>query len=194
MEINNFLFYFYQEQQYIFAVCPCCLEVFQLSDTVISLPSKVIEIPELEEIEKFREKVESEDEKLFIAQEKWEERNEDYDYKKTMYELEEPDIIKKTHITGRKEANKMIKKFDSPSTFKNIDPHDISLIFYPIDYIVFPGMTEKKKFSNIFFYSKMPKNKKEEKVIRSIENSLTKGNIDFTIIRVDENGAVTYGK
>lgn len=51
MEINNFLVAFYKEQRFIFGICPCCEEVFNLLDATISTTDKRIPLAELQNIE-----------------------------------------------------------------------------------------------------------------------------------------------
>ena len=192
MEVNNFLMLFYKEQHFIFGICPCCAEIFQLSEANIFIPGKQIALPELKAIQIEENKIEQAEQKLELLNEKWENLNDKYEDKKMDYDIEEPEIIRKVKITGRRKANNLIKKFDSTFTKKKIDLHDINLLFYPVEYIVFPGMTAKKDFSNIYLYSKKPRNTNDERLIKSIEASLKKGNIDFVVIRIDDKGKITY--
>lgn len=113
---------------------------------------------------------------------------------KIEYENLEPRIIQKVKETGREAAKKMVRKFGSNFNTTKINPNDIALVFHPIDYIVFNGMNDGKKFDNILFYSKEPQSTNESKTIRSIENVLKKGNIEFTTIRIDEKGNVSKKK
>jgi len=192
MEINNFLIFFYKEQHFIFGICPCCAEIFQLSDATIFMPGRKIPLPELKAIQIEENKVEQAQQKLDLLSGKWEKLNDKYEDKKMLYDSEEPEIIRKVKITGRRKANNLINKFDSTFAKKNIDLHDINLLFYPVEYIVFPGMTAKKDFSNIYLYSKKPRNSKDERLIKSIDGTLKKGNIDFLVIRIDDKGKITY--
>lgn len=192
MEISNFLIFFYREQHFIFGICPCCAEIFQLSDSTIFMPSKQITLPELKAIQIEENKVEQAEQKLESLSEKWEDLNDKYEDKKMLYDIEEPEIIRKVKVTGRRKANNLINKFDSTFTKKKIDLHDINLLFYPVEYIVFPGMTAKKDFSNIYLYTKKPRSTNDEKLIKSIEGTLKKGNIEFVVIRIDDKGKITY--
>lgn len=192
MEINNFLIFFYKEQHFIFGICPCCAEIFQLSEATLFIPGKQITLPELRAIHAEENKVDQAEQKLESLSEKWESLNDKYEVEKSLYDIEEPEIIRKVKITGRRKANNLINKFDSTFTKKKIDLHDINLVFYPIEYIVFPGMTAKKDFSNIYLYSKKPRSRNDEKLINSIEGTLKKGNIEFTVIRIDDKGKISY--
>ena len=192
MEINNFLVFFYKEQHFIFGICPCCAEIFQLSKATLFIPGKQITLPELRLIHAEKNKVEQAEQKLESLSEKWENLNDKYEVEKSHYDIEEPEIIRKVKITGRRKANNLINKFDSTFTKKKIDLHDINLVFYPVEYIVFPGMTAKKDFSNIYLYSKKPRSTNDEKLIKSIEGTLKKGNIEFTVIRIDDKGEISY--
>lgn len=192
MDINNFLIFFYKEQHFIFGICPCCAEIFQLSEASLSIPGKQVTLPELKIIQQEERKKELAEEKLEKVANRWEDLNDKYEDDKMLYDIEEPEIIKKVKITGRRKANNLINKFDSTFTNKKINLHDVNLLFYPVEYIVFPGMTDKKDFSKIIFYSKKPRNTIDEKLIKSIESSIQKGNIEFVVIRINEKGEISY--
>jgi len=192
MDVNNFLLFFYKEQHFIFGICPCCNEIFQLSHSSLSIPGKQITLPELRTIAADENKVDLAEQKLESLSDKWESKHEKYEENKMFYDIEEPEIIRKVKVTGRRKANTLINKFDSTFTKKNIDLRDINLIFYPVEYLAFPGMTANNDFSNIYMYSKKPRSTNDEKLIKSIEGTLTKGNIEFVVIRIDEKGKIFY--
>lgn len=192
MDVTKFLILFYKEQYYVFGICPCCKKIFQLSDCNISIKNKKISLPELSNIIKEQYKLDQEEGKLDSLQELFYEKQENYHFKKEEYQSVEPIIEKKVKMEGRKQAIKRIKKIDKVFMKRDIDPRDIRLLFSPVEFIVFPGMTDNEGFKEISFFSKRPTCIKEEKVSSSIKNSIKRGNLEFTLIRIDDNGKVSY--
>jgi len=192
MDITKFLIIFYKEQYYVFGICPCCNKIFQLPDCIVSIKNKKISLPELSNIINEQRKLDQEEEKLDSLQESFYEKQENYQFKKEEYQSVEPIIEKKVKLEGRKQAIKRIKKIDKVFVKRDIDPRDVRLLFSPVEFIAFPGMTDNDNFEEISFFSKRPACAKEEKVVVSIKNSIKKGNLEFTLIRIDDNGKVLY--
>ena len=101
-------------------------------------------------------------------------------------------IEKKYKVEGRRQALAQIKKIDKVFTKRNIDPRDIRLIFDPIEFVVFKGVTDGEDVSAISFVSKSPQSKRQEKIIESLYKSVKNGDYEFTLIRINENGSVDY--
>lgn len=191
MEFDKFIIAFYQEQQHIFGICPCCDNVFQLSECAISVKGKKITIPEVKEITslqnqlaRLEERIDDLDGKLYDQQDKYTELEQEI---KDM----ESHVTKRYRNAGRKQALKQIGKVDKVFTKRNIDPRDIRLIFNPVEYVAFNGLTEQE-VQSISFVTKQIKNSRQEIAINSLEKTIKSGNLEFVIIRIDENGQITH--
>jgi predicted Holliday junction resolvase-like endonuclease len=191
MEFDKFIIAFYQEQQHIFGICPCCTNVFQLSECAISVKGKKITIPEVKEITNLQNQVARLEERIGDLDGKL------YDQQDKYTELEQEIKDMESHVTkryrnaGRKQALKQISKVDKVFTKRNIDPRDIRLIFNPVEYVAFNGLTEQE-VQSISFVTKQMQNSRQEIAINSLEKTIKSGNLEFVIIRIDENGQITY--
>lgn len=192
MDTTKFLVLFYKEQHYVFGVCPCCNKIFQLTDTVVSIENKRITLPEMDGILKKQRQADRDQENLDSLQESFYEKQQGLLSRQEQYAEVEPVIVRKVRIEGRRQALNRIKKIDRVFSKRNIDPRDIRLLFSPVEFIAFPGMTDDDNFREISFFAKRPRSRTEEKVTNSIRHTIKSGNLEFVLIRIDDNGKVTY--
>lgn len=191
MEFDKFIIAYYQEQQHIFGICPCCDNIFQLSECAISVKGKKITLPEVKEITNRQDlvsrlggKIENLDWKLSDQREKY------TDLEQEIKDMESH-ITKRYRNAGRKQALKQIGKVDKVFTKRNIDPRDIRLIFSPVEYVAFNGLTEKE-VQSIAFVTRQITNHKHEIAINSLEKTIKSGNLEFVVIRIADDGRITY--
>ena len=104
----------------------------------------------------------------------------------------EPLIIKKVRHEGRRQAIAKIKKVDKIFFRRKIDPRDIRLLFSPIDFVCFNGMTENKQVDGVTFLTRHPVDRIQEKVVKSIATAIQAGNIEFVLARIEDTGEVEY--
>lgn len=181
-----------KEQVHIFGLCPCCGDIFNLSDVIISTGTKKAIISETKSIIELQNKNYNLEDKYSFLSEKLEDNHYNImDLKEEARDTTTIEIVKKK-IEGRKEAIKKTKSFFPLFAKKNIDPRDLKLIFSPIEFVVFNGMAEKKKLKNIVLLGKKPDNKEQEKIVKTIVNCIEKGNLDFKVIRFSESGNIEY--
>jgi predicted Holliday junction resolvase-like endonuclease len=193
MEWVQFILLFYKEQRFIFGICPCCRRIFQLTDCAIYFGGKRMRINELDEmiehgqaLQEKEEKLESFEGDLYGLQENIATLESEYE------EQVQPIIEKKYKMEGRRQALARIQKIDKVFTRKKIDPRDIRLIFDPVEFVAFKGVTDGEEVSSIAFVTKMPETKSQEEVTSSIAKTIKNGNYEFTLIRIKENGTVDY--
>ena len=118
---------------------------------------------------------------------------ENIDVLESEYEKQvQPIIEKKYKVEGRRQALARIQKIDKVFTRRKIDPRDIRLIFDPVEFVAFKGVTDGEEVSSIAFVTKAPENKSQEEVTNSIAKTIKNGNYEFTLIRIKENGTVDY--
>ncbi len=193
METNMLLLAYYKDMRYIFGICPCCGEIFNLSSATIRSKLKPLTLPKYDHLLGAQEQIGSADEEMENIESRYHERFDALSMREEEYRANvEPEIIQKVRLEGRRQAMKRIKKIDKVFTKKTIDPRDVRLICSPVDFIAFNGMTEKKDIKSIEFISHEPTSSSEEKTVKSIEQLIKKGNMEFVLVRVSDTGAIQY--
>lgn len=162
--------------QEILAICPCCGDMFRLVDGKLVLqgkqPSGNNPYTTLLKMEKY---VATEEEKISISEERFEAR----------FEKQREALIE----SSRKLAKKRLRKIDPVFTKKNIDHQDVKVIFDPVEYIVFKGMSTANGISEIKLLSREPTSQKSEKLVRSIEQTVKAGNVNFEALYLRDSGS-----
>jgi len=193
MDWTRFVLLFYKEQRFIFGICPCCRKIFQLTDCAIYFGGKRVRINELDAAIERGQDIHREEDKLQSLEEDRYGLQDDIDVLKSEYEDQvKPIIERKYKVEGRRQALARIKKVDKIFTRKKIDPRDIRLIFDPVEFVAFKGLTDGEGIASIAFVAKAPRNKSQERIMNSIETTIKNGDYDFTLIRINDNGAVDY--
>ncbi len=196
MDITKFLVLFYKEQHYIFGICPCCNKIFQLSAAALFIMGKKVTLPELGEIIEEQEKLDSYKDRVKLLGWDFNDIQNDLSDKQEQYEKVEPIYTRKVVIKGRRQAVSQIKKIGMDKTFLklNIYPKDARLLFSPVEFVVFHGMTSKDDVEKISFMSRRAKSRADEKIQSSIERTIENGNLEFVLIRADadERGKISY--
>jgi len=193
MDITKFILIYYKEQQYVFGVCPCCNKIFRLSDCSIYFEGKKFPLKQLEYLNEQREIVEDKEDTLMELETHVDDVREEIEGLEEEYKCEiEPIIEKKYKVEGRKQALERIKKVDKVFTKRKIDQRDVRLLFDPIEYLVFRGLTDGEGISKISFVGKTPQSKRQETIIDTLEKSIRQGNYEFTLIRISDDGGINY--
>jgi len=159
---------------------------------VINIPSRKITFKQLHDITKEREKLDKKRDAFDIREYRYYENNENYQSSLSEFKTSDKIVEKRVRRSGRKLALKKISKIDKVFSRKNIDPRDTRLIFSPVEFVVFNGMTEYRKIDSLLFLGKHPESGSQEKILNSIGKVIKHGNLEFTQIRIDETGKVTY--
>ena len=190
---TELLFVFLKEQYYVFGICPCCGDIFQLSDCIITVRHKHISLPEHEDIIELQQRNERQIEKLDDLEGRLDEKK--YAISELKFELraskDNAEVIRRKK-EGRKHALNKSKKYINLFHKKNLDPRDARLIFSPVEFMVFDGLTEYKEIENLVFLSKKPDSREKDKINESMRLALKKGNIDFQVIRITDEGKIIY--
>jgi predicted Holliday junction resolvase-like endonuclease len=194
MNISKILLVFYKEQHFIFGICPCCNHIFQLSEASIGIRTKKVILPELKNIMDIQNQVSRRDDYNRTLEEQLFDYREQYSSTEQELEDMESMIEKKYRNEGRRQALKRMKKVDKVFIRRNIDPRDIRLIFNPIEYVAFKGLTEKNEVNAISFVTRHIESKKNEIALSSLSSTIKKGNMEFVLIRIDEDGRISYEK
>lgn len=165
---------FYSSLRQIFGVCPCCEEIFRVSDC--KLYQKTKQKPTVD----WKEKIDSELARL--------ENLEDKILEKIEFARE------KAREVGRKAADKQVQKIDKIFKPLKLNPNDAKVIFHPVDFIVFNGMNNNhanSEVKNLLFLDKKNKTGDYVGVQKSIEQNVNKGNYEWLTLRIEPNGTIT---
>jgi len=178
----NDLLLFIDNLKNILGICPCCGEIFLLTNVKMIFTEKKenkskygLYLSSQKELELLQLKVE----KMETSLEKLEEKHADM-----LREIKE-----KSRNAGRKNAKKILKRLDPVFSGRNIDPQDVKVIFDPIEYIVFDGM-HNESIKKIELVGRRPKTKKEENIEKSINKAIKQGNYSFNILRINKDGNI----
>ena len=72
---------------------------------------------------------------------------------------------------------------------RKIAPQDVKVLFDPVDYVVFHGMTERT-CASVLLVDRPPSNRGREAIHRSLEAVIKKGNLDWETYRITDDGEV----
>ena len=150
-------------------VCPCCGELFYLAECRPYLagrqPYSIVD-------------------RLRSAEGRLEQEEAELD--ELEYFLRE-----KAAAAGLRTAKKHLKKIDPVFSGQGYDPHDVKVIFDPVTYVVFNGMS-KRQLRDIVLLANPPADSMAEGLQSSIEKAIIRGNVEFKTIRVDDKGKVAH--
>ena len=158
---------FYALHRRIFGVCPCCNELFRLSDAKVFAKKK----PEPD----WMDGIQAAEAKLERAEEKLEEKR--------------GELVEKARVEGRKEAAKIVRKIDPVFTPRKLNPDDAKVMFHPVDYVVFDGM-KAKELKRIVLLDREATNKEQAALQKSILKTVERGDCEWRTIRVGEDGTI----
>jgi len=163
------LFEEFQEFRKILCLCPHCQNIYRVSDLKLKVKGPTVSTW-LDNYEKKSRVMDKKEEKFDEVKEK----------------LRELAVEK-----GRREAQKVFNRLICPvlRTFK-IDPFDIKPIFNPVDFVVFNGMNQKEKVSNIIFLSKVCNNSFLNNARQQVKNTIQNKRYDWQVARINEQGQI----
>jgi len=162
---------FYSMLRHIFGVCPCCGEIFRLSDCKLFQKKK----PEID----WKEEIDNEIRRLDLLEEKIQEK------------IESSKEAART--VGRKNADKLVRKLDRVFLPLKLNCNDCKVIFHPIDFIVFNGMNSNSgdcTIKEILLIDKDNKAGQYLKIQQSIANVIQTKNYDWLTLRVGNDGKI----
>ena len=168
--MNSELVKFFSIQRQIFGVCPCCQEIFRLSDCNVYLKKKPTRdwMDKLEAAELRIEKLEN-----------------------TISETKEQ-VREEARKKGRRSAARSARKVDKIFKPNNYNADDAKVLFHPVDFLIFNGMKARDEIQNLVLFDRKVKGKDAKALQRSIENSVNRERYEWITMHVDENGEVEY--
>jgi predicted Holliday junction resolvase-like endonuclease len=166
--MRNDLLRYFTLQRGIFGVCPCCGELFRLSDARVFVKTR----PERD----WMDKLDAEDERLGKLEERLEEQKEE--------------LREKARAKARLEANRLIRNIDPVFAPRRLNPDDAKPILHPVDFIVFNGMKTQSAIRNLVLLDHETRSPERKRLQRSIERAVSKKRYEWRTLRVNEDGSV----
>jgi predicted Holliday junction resolvase-like endonuclease len=161
---------FYSALRQIFGVCSNCNEIIRISDGKLYQKRKPAN--------DWKEDIDREISRLDSLQEKLEEK---IDAQREA-----------ARVAGRKAANKIIKMIDPIFHPLGLDCNDCKVIFHPVDFIVFKGMSNRIDCSikEVLLLDKNNKIGESLSIQKSIDNSIRSKNYEWLTLRVENDGSI----
>jgi predicted Holliday junction resolvase-like endonuclease len=157
----------FQEMTRIFGFCPCCGELFRLSEATLFTKDP----PPRTEFDRIAD-----------SQRRLERRVE-------KFEDEEADLREAAARRGQASALRRLRRIVPEFSARKINPMDVKVLFHPIDYVVFRGLSQGEA-RDIAFVDRPPSSTLHERVQRSINRVIKAGNIEWQTLRIDQDGKV----
>ena len=161
---------FFSTMRNIFGVCPCCNNLFRLSDCRVFLRGK----PRRD----WKDELEAGDSAL--------------DDLRLNIDENEQKMRAEAAAKGRRNAQRAIKKLDPIFAPLRLHADDAKVLFHPIDYVVFKGMnsSELKIVKSIVLLDREKSESNRRQLQRSIEKVIDRGNYEWITLRVRSDGTM----
>src|SRR5271170_4099079 len=127
--------------QEILAICPCC-GVFRLVEAKFIFPDKKPRTCDYLDLVGLECRIGDQEDRVVRAEERFAER----------LDKQREQLVDK----GRRAAKRKLKKIDPLFSGNRVDPQDVKVVFDPVEYIVFHGLTSISGVRTIEFVSRAP--------------------------------------
>jgi predicted Holliday junction resolvase-like endonuclease len=162
----------FQDFRRILGVCPCCGEVFRLTDLMISYRAKP-KATWLDELE---------------ASEKRQQRSDD------RFAENEQLIRDRAKERGRRELPRLLREAEPIFACRGYFAQDVKPLFDPVDYVIFAGMNRSVSVTRIVLFDGPALSQVRERVQRSIRRTLDAGNYEWRTVRMGKDGRIHNGQ
>ena len=103
--------------------------------------------------------------------------------------LLEEELRENAARAGLRVTKRLLKKIDPVFSGAGYDPQDVKVIFDPVTYVVFNGLSEKA-VKDVELLGRPAHNRETERVHNSIERSVRTGNFEFKTLHVNNEGQI----
>jgi predicted Holliday junction resolvase-like endonuclease len=158
----------------IFGVCPCCQELFRLSDLEIHQKERTkAEKPDwMDRLQSFQDSVARLEERL---------------------ETREAQARETAREAGRKAGalamKKAIRKVDYVFAPAKLDPRDSKVMFHPIDFIIFDGLLNRD-VQKVVLLDRKAQSQAQKDLQRNVESVIKRKAFEWKTIHVTDDGEV----
>ena len=166
--------------QDILGICPCCGEIFRLVEAKFIFPQKrprscgYLDLLELESRSSVAQ------DRISAAENRFAER----------FERQKERLREQARLL----VKRRMKTIDPTFTGRNIDPQDVKAIFHPVEYIVFQGLCSDLEVKKVKFLSRSPQTKAQEALVRSMDQTVQNGNVEFETLHLQNSGSFVVRK
>jgi predicted Holliday junction resolvase-like endonuclease len=158
----------FQDSQRLYGFCPCCRDLFRLSDATLFYKAPPPRTPwddlddELVQLDRAEQRLLDQTERL----------------------------KEKAQMAGRKEMERRLHDVTSFFRRQRIALRDMKLLFHPVDYIVFRGLSEGT-CTAVELLDREPVSTVHERLQQSIEKTVDAGNYSWITMQIADDGQVT---
>ena len=164
--MTQFLIWF-DELKQLYGFCPCCGELFRLSEVDIftkTPPPRTV----FDALNVRRKRLE--------AAEK-------------SFEAKKGQIKQRATEIGQAKARRQLRKVSPYLYDRAVNANDVKLIFDPVEYLVFRGLTDDR-CTRLEFVDHPAETHAREKAQRSIDRAIQAGNVEWQTFRVELSGRI----
>jgi len=176
----NFLAATIDGLQEILGICPCCGEIFRLVEAKFVFPKKRPRSCDYLDLMALELLASIEQERIGEAEERFEER-----FDKQKERLREK---------ARRAVKLKMKKIDPTFSGRSIDPQDVKAIFHPVEYVLFHGLCSDSGIKTVRFISRAPASNAQEALVRSVDETVKKGYVEFETLHLKDDGSFAVRK
>lgn len=106
------------------------------------------------------------------------------------FDASEENFRERSRIKGRRTADRQLAKVLPFFTSRKVELRDVKVLFHPVDYIAFCGMSSGQCLS-VDFVDRLPESRAREVLQRSIDEAIQHARIEWQIYRISADGLVT---
>ena len=161
----------FQDFRRILGLCPCCGDIFRLTDIEISYhatPQRT-----------WLDDLEAAEERLERAEAK--------------FECEEERIREVARERGRRQLPRLLKKAEPMFASRGYFAQDAKPIFDPIDYVIFSGLSRLSFTKNVVMFDGPALSSGRRNIQRSIKRVIEAGNYEWRTVRMGKDGRIRAG-
>lgn len=152
----------------IYGICPCCGELFRLSEARVFTPSLPVKTPFDEVAENWLR----------------------LDLQVERFEAREARVRAEARLVGQRAARRRLRSIVPFFLKRRVDPNDVKVLFTPVHYVAFRGMTDRN-CSSVDFIDTPAVAKQQEVLQESMFQAISAGRMAWWTLRIDEDGRVS---
>lgn len=158
----------FQDFKNIYGFCPCCGELFRLSNVTL-FARKSPQRTEFDGLDAGWLEVDKKRQRL-------------NDQRDTMQ--------LRARIKGQRAAKMRLRKFLPFFVSHRLNVRDVKVLFDPVDYLAFQGMSAGDCGAAIFI-DRRPDSRRREKLHKSLERAISGGNLEWRTVRINDDATIT---
>jgi predicted Holliday junction resolvase-like endonuclease len=109
------------------------------------------------------------------------------------FEDKEDRIREAAREKGSLAARSRLRQIAKGFTTLRIDPNDVKVLFYPIQYVVFSGHS-RSGCTRIQFIDRPPRSARGDRIMESLNKTIERGDVEWRVYRIDDKGGITVEK